>query len=450
MKQLTKITFSFIILLTLLNSCKKYLEAKPDAHLVTPARLNDLQAILDYTPHMLIASSSDEASADNYTVGDDDYASLSEDQRRIYTWQPDYLFSSTVSDWAYAYRKVYICNTVMDGLGTIPAEVGKESQRNDLLGQALMIRGAAFFSIANIWAPAYDAATASKDLGIPLRLTSNFQVVSVRASVVETFQQIITDLKKSIALLPVLPVNPVRASRPAAYAWLSRVYLAMRRYPEAGLYADSCLQLQHVLMDYNNLDSNQVYPIPEKNTETIFELLCGSGLLSTDIARIDPALYNSYLPGDLRKSIFFKPNGEGYPVFKGNYSGSPDMFAGLATDEVYLTRAECFARAGNVAAAMNDLNTLLVNRFQTGAFVPLTATDAADALEKVLVERRKELVMRFVRFMDLKRLNKEGAGISILRVINGEVYTLQPNDLRYALPLPEDVLALTGMPQNPR
>ena len=450
MKQFIKLSFCCLTFFAVLNGCKKYLDAKPNAALVTPGRLNDLQAILDYVPHMLITVSSDEASADNYTVGNDDYAALNEDQRRVYTWQPDYLFSSTVSDWAYAYRKVYICNTVLDGLGTILLEADKENQRNDLQGQALMIRGATFFSIANIWAPAYDATTAGKDLGIPLRLSTDFHTVSVRSSVEETFKQIITDLKTSIKLLPVQPVSQSRASRPAAYAWLSRVYLAMRRYPEAGLYADSCLQLQHGLMDYNTLDSTMVYPVPDKNPETIFEMLSGSALLGNDIARIDPVLYNSYLMGDLRKAIFFKPNGEGYPVFKGTYSGSQDMFAGLATDEVYLTRAECFARAGNVTLAMTDLNTLLIKRFRTGTFVPLTANDQADALAKVLTERRKELVMRFVRFMDLKRLNKEGASISITRVINGEVYTLQPNDLRYALPLPEDVLALSGMPQNPR
>ena len=68
----------------------------------------------------------------------------------------------------------------------------------------------------------------------------------------------------------------------------------------------------------------------------------------------------------------------------------------------------------------------------------------------ILLERRKELLMRGLRWMDLKRLNMEGAAITLTRTVNGQVYTLPPNDLRYALPIPEDVIAISGMQQNPR
>ncbi|HBI87240.1 MAG TPA: RagB/SusD family nutrient uptake outer membrane protein, partial [Sphingobacterium sp.] len=47
-------------------------------------------------------------------------------------------------------------------------------------------------------------------------------------------------------------------------------------------------------------------------------------------------------------------------------------------------------------------------------------------------------------------LNKEGAGITLQRKLNGQTYTLHPGDQRFALPIPEDIIALTGMPQNPR
>ena len=52
--------------------------------------------------------------------------------------------------------------------------------------------------------------------------------------------------------------------------------------------------------------------------------------------------------------------------------------------------------------------------------------------------------------MDIKRLNKDGAGITLKRVINGETFLLPPNDPRYAVAIPEDVIATTGMQQNPR
>ena len=56
--------------------------------------------------------------------------------------------------------------------------------------------------------------------------------------------------------------------------------------------------------------------------------------------------------------------------------------------------------------------------------------------------------MRGLRWMDLKRLNKEGANIVLKRVTEDKEYTLLPNSNFYALPIPEDIIQLTGMPRN--
>ena len=58
--------------------------------------------------------------------------------------------------------------------------------------------------------------------------------------------------------------------------------------------------------------------------------------------------------------------------------------------------------------------------------------------------------MRGLRWMDLKRLNEIGAGLTPKRVINNITYTIVPGDLRYALTIPEDIIDETGMLQNPR
>ncbi|HEY6083417.1 MAG TPA: RagB/SusD family nutrient uptake outer membrane protein, partial [Chitinophagaceae bacterium] len=68
----------------------------------------------------------------------------------------------------------------------------------------------------------------------------------------------------------------------------------------------------------------------------------------------------------------------------------------------------------------------------------------------ILVERRKELVFRTIRFTDIKRLNKEGADITQKRIIGGKTYILLPNDPRYALSIPENVIQAGGIPQNPQ
>jgi hypothetical protein len=164
--------------------------------------------------------------------------------------------------------------------------------------------------------------------------------------------------------------------------------------------------------------------------------------------RVDTALYQSYAENDLRKQAFYFPLDPGY-VFIGTYNGNiSSLFTGIATDEVYLMRAECRARQGDIQRAMDDLNTLLVTRFETGTFKEFTASNKEEALKVILEERRKELPFRCLRWMDIKRLNKEGANIVLKRIVGSETYTLAPNDKKYALPLPPDIIKLTGIPQN--
>ncbi len=39
--------------------------------------------------------------------------------------------------------------------------------------------------------------------------------------------------------------------------------------------------------------------------------------------------------------------------------------------------------------------------------------------------------------------------ITLHRIIDGVTYTLAPNSGYYALPLPDDIIRITGMKQNP-
>jgi len=101
---------------------------------------------------------------------------------------------------------------------------------------------------------------------------------------------------------------------------------------------------------------------------------------------------------DLRTSVFFFPY-NGYYGFKGNYARALYLsFSGIATDEMYLIRAECYA----IREAMDDLNTLLLKRYRTGTYVPLSINNKEDALARILLERRKELLMRGLRWIDIK------------------------------------------------
>jgi hypothetical protein len=444
------------LLFTGINGCKKYLAKKSDESLAVASTLADLQSLLDNygVVNGSSAAAASEISADDYYLTDADWQALYyEEDRRMYIWAKDHIFltGDLGNDWEYFYSSVYYSNTVLEQLNKIDETPENADEYNNIKGQALMLRANRFMDIASGWTLAYDKASAATTPGIVLRTTTDFNKVSVRATLQETYDKIIADLKESAALLPVIPLKAPRASKPAAFALLARTYLWMGDYSNAGLYADSCLQLYHTLLDYNTIDASAGYPFQALNAEVIFDK--GSALgepLYNWTAKIDSFLIQSYDSNDLRKTLFFIDNGNGTYSFKGFYSGYMGLFTGVATDEVYLTRAECYAREGKVAEAMNDLNTLLTSRYKAGTFVPLSAASENEALGLILAERRKELLMRELRWMDIKRLNKEGAGITLVRKVNGKTYTLPPGDPRFALPIPEDVIAASGMQQNER
>lgn len=453
MVQTIKRILCLLPLLCLGAGCESFLDGKPDKQQVVPATLADLQALLDNSSVIHDSDPSvSEISADTYYLTEEDWASLTEEYRRVYTWEKDNLFApGSTNNWAYSYRPVYTANTVLENTALIDRHATNQAQWNNVRGQALFTRGKSFLQIAGIWALAYEENTAATDLGIPLRLTTDFSAKSTRASLGETYARILSDLQEAVTLLPATQVHPVRPSRPAAYALLARTCLYMRRYDAAAAYADSALQLHSALLDFNTLNTAATYPFRGENREIMTRsIMRVPAPLNVSRGKIISELYHSYAEDDLRKTAYFRDNKNGTYGFKGSYEGAANLFSGIATDEVYLVRAEALARLGRVESAMENLNTLLVTRWRTGTFIPFAAATPQEALALILQERRKELLMRGLRWMDLKRLNKEGAGLTLTRTLNGRTYTLPPNDPRYALPIPEDVVALSGIQQNPR
>ena len=233
----------------------------------------------------------------------------------------------------------------------------------------------------------------------------------------------------------------------------------MSEFSEAERYADLTLSLNGKLIDYNTLSITASLPfpttIPNGNDEVLFHTsLLNYGFFNITSSVISQELYNLYTANDLRKVLFYSDRGAGGFSFKGSYSGPStpaSIFGGLATNEVYLTKSECLARKGDVIGAMNNLNQLLINRMVKGTFVPAQAVNADDALTKVLIERRKELVRRGIRWTDLRRLNLDPRfAITLKRDINGTIYTLEPNSKRYVLPIPDNEIKASGIEQNER
>ncbi|GAA0884988.1 hypothetical protein GCM10009120_35870 [Sphingobacterium siyangense subsp. cladoniae] len=443
------ITLGFATLI--FGACDKYLDVQSNNKLVVPKELDDLQKLLDNVRVMNNNfCSRGEKACDDYFIPESNYKALNDVEKLDYIWEDSqYNFSN---DWSSMYNVVYIANLVLERLDKIDRNEQNAAKWDGIKGAALFFRANSYLSLLWTYAKAYEQNTAETDLGIVLRETSDFNVKSVRASVDDSYRKVITDLEASISLLPLESDHVVQPSKPAVYGVLARAYLSMRQYDLALKYAELYLQGRNELLDYNN--SNEVkltasFPFSLFNKETTFYMELKATILSNAYSNIDSVLYRSYDSNDLRKQAYFKVLNN-VINFKGQYSGSALLFGGVATDEIYLIRAECLARAGKLVEAQADLNKLLATRYKAETYKPYLLTEAREVLKVILSERRKELVYRGLRWIDIKRLNLEGQEIVLKRIVDGKEYRLVPNENRYALPLPADIVRIAGIPQNPR
>jgi hypothetical protein len=461
MKQINRFTgITCLLVLSLACGKKAFLDAKPDRSLAELQTIQEFQALMDNDGNMNGATTVGltpqlgEIAADNYFVSDADFNTRFRSMyQNAYSWSHDlYSAGDAVYDWDFPYRSVLSANIALEGLSRLDRAAAPAAWDN-VRGSALFYRGHIFYHLAQVFAPPFDSATAETAWGIPLRATSSVAEKTERAHLGPTYRTILAELAEAATLLPETGLYKTRPSRVAVWGLLARIHLSLRHYDSAGYYAGKYLAVQNSLLDFNTLSASGLFAFPRFNTEVTFHCNGANGddnPLRPGRNQPDTFLYRSYAVNDLRRTLYFKVN-SGVLTFTGSYDGSASLFTGIATDEIYLTRAESRARLGDVAGAMQDLNTLLQKRWKTGTFVPLSATTPADALAKVLAERRKELCFRGLRWTDLRRLNQEGYSISLSRKVNGVVVTLPPNDVRYTYPIPLGVIGFNpGMPQNPR
>jgi hypothetical protein len=454
--------YSLVLIIFFNAGCKKqdeFLDAKPNQALVVPATLEDFQTLLNNTNIFNIGNDPalGEISTDDFYVTPSVLQSSAVTPRNSYTWNKQiYDAGARVTDWGAPYLQVYYANNVLDGLARKSFPSGQQALYNQIKGTALFYRSYAFYNLVQTFALPYDPATAKTDAGILLRLSADLNIKVPRSSEQECYDQILADLNSALPLLPLKGNSPTQPSQIAVNALLARIYLAIGDYPNALVHADNCLQSFSILTDFNSLNAPTATSI---SSTFMVEDIYHSSIVNYSIfagrrnAVVDSVLYLSYDNNDLRKSKFFAilDGLSQYPRFVGSYDYIGYKYDGLATDEMFLIRAECNARAGNNTAALGDLNTLLKTRWKAGTFIPLTAASANEALSLILTERRKELLFRGLRWTDLRRLNRDSRfKTDLTRNLGGTIYNLPAGDARYALPIPDAEIALSGIPQNQR
>lgn len=432
-----------------------FLDIKSNKRLVVPQTLKDLRAILDNTDKMNKSMPFlGELGADDYYVGHPAWESnpLST-EREAYVWSADLSYQNNLStDWNWRYEQVFYSNLVLEGLERITINADNRSEYTEIKGSALFYRAWAFYQLAQVFCTSYDPVSSQAALGIPLKLESDIDGPVHRSTVEGTYRQILSDLTASLDLLPPVTTIATRPSKAAAHGLLSRVHLLMGAYAEAAHHAERALEDHNELVDLARADPGADFPLERFNREVIFHsTMLYTVMLAANRAIVDSTLYRSYQHGDLRKDTWFYQDAEGLVRYKGSFDGSQDLFVGIASGELYLILAECYARSLRYDEARALMEIFLQSRFGEGMPLPANEVVDGDLLEWIIEERRRELVFRGLRWSDLRRLNREDRfKRTLVRVLADERYELLPNDPRYVYPIPQVVIEASGIAQNER
>ena len=451
---MNKIFIAISALLLLVSCEQEFLSVKPSSNIIRPQSLEDLERLLDNSDVINVNGVLQRLASDEYYIQTlEIWESLPwATQRNAYLWKDDVYEGEThIRDWDDLYRAVFYANSVLEELDRIG---GSDQKRvNDIRGRALFIRAYAFYDLLNTFAPFYNSQTSGTDLGIPLRLTADVNRFDKRATIKDCYNMIIDDLQEAAMLLAAErpPQLRTRQSKTAAYALLARIFLNMGDYPRAEEYASRSLHLYGDITDFNALDKESEQPFQNNDTDVIYYMTQVQAYntttgVSSIIGRfmgIDGALIDLYDSSDLRLQIFFGRNAEGRYYRKNMFGtrGSILMpFTGLATDEIFLIKAESEARNGKLESAAQTLVQFLEKRFVQGSVINVGPFDQDELIKRILEERRKELVWRSLRWNDLKRLNREGRNIVLHRELGSYRDKLEPNSTKYIFPIPDNEL----------
>ena len=320
--------------------------------------------------------------------------------------------------WVAAYRGINNANLVLANI----SKVKDSDLKKQYEGEARFIRAILHFELVRYYALPWGATAGNSHLGVVVKTsaTSNEAVASQslpRNTVAQTYVQVINDLTEAAALLP--EENGTRASKYAALAFLSRVYLQQNDYVKARGAANEVIE-----SGYYELNASVAAVFSNKNSkESIWEIQqneqnnagqTNDGMATfyaslVGIGRADVRVNASYLsanydPADLRLTEWFYVGVGARPGnrYCGKWKAFEQNLPVVRIAEMYLTRAECNIRLGSSLgdSPENDMRQIRNPlRTNTDITTPVTLND-------ILKEREIELAFEGVRIHDFKRLEK--------------------------------------------
>jgi hypothetical protein len=376
--------------------------------------------------------------------------------------------------WAGLYNTISQANLTLRNIDKLAA--GSPGAVNRIKAQAIAIRAYVHFDLLRYFGEA--SARNSTARGISYVDKYDIEQKPARLTVQQSYDRIEADLKQAKTLMLSMDKSIQSTSSTAgterAYvddmvvnAMLARMYMNASSLDSAVKYATLVINARPLISRANFpniwLDattSEVVWSIKFQSTDApigsvIFysvgnrsEFRPGPDVIGL-YDQVNDIRYTSYFRNLLRganrntgtaRIVLIKHDARQTTISKPDGIVNAKAFR---TGEMYLIRAEAYARLGgaNEASGLADLNTLRGARIN--GYVPVVLAGQA-LIDAIAVERRKELIFEGARFLDLKRTTKV-----VNRLNNCIACNLPANAREWTFPIPQtEILANPNIEQS--
>lgn len=374
-------------------------------------------------------------------AGDDyQYNNLGGSNRASFYYDMNYqtaseFTSSTSVAWKSPYIVIGRANRIIAAAegGALSDAAEAKATIDQYAAEAKVLRALAHFDLVRIYGKPYTEDQGAS-LGVPLVtgvLESNAK--PARSTVAEVYTQVVKDLTEAISSNALATeTEPGYVSVWGAKAILSRVYLNMGDYANALSVAEDIIKNSGAALWTRDQYFKAWDASTPNESEFLFRLnvsgstdnndLNGIGNLQgrdgykemvatkkfVDMLTSDPkdVRNDMFLPATAAKEVATYGTNKVYLNKLRGQGGNlrnVTIVPIIRLSEVYLTAAECAFRKNDKTKAVEYLNDLVKNRTTTEASL---ATVDNITLERILIERRKELIGEGQRYFDALRNNE--------------------------------------------
>ena len=430
---------TMLLAAALLSSCDSFLDIAPVGKIIAKTG-DEYRQMLTYEYHNfpedrgLMTLRGDEMTLSPAATSAEDYDSYFD----LWRWNDDAPNPATASpNWRRYWHVVYIANYVIGHQGEITGV--SAADREQMAGEAYMLRAYCHFLLANIFAEPYAKTDPAAARGVPIQLVADVNAIPACSSLEAVYAQVLADIAEAQKLLNVeaWPIGAnYRFSSMAAEALKARVLLYKGDWRGALEAAGNVIAKHGELEDLNAEDSR--LPNEYDSKENILALEEVMTNAYKNVGRPSAWLYDMYRPGDMRRTRYYKRvTTTNTALQKG---GSNRFACSVRSAEMYLIAAEAAARLGDDSSAKGHLTALARHRLNASALEnyleALAALSGGSLIAEIIDERARELAFEGFRWDDLRRTSQP----ALSKAYKGETFTLADGDPRYTLRFPAEAV----------